>query len=223
MSHFVFMLTKDDRTVESAFEIYRSLASTPLRYVGFKDIGLPFDDLVSLAALMKKDGKQVLLEVVSTSREAEIRSIEAAVTIGVDYLLGGRHADDAVRILKGTDIKYFPFAGATQGHPTRLVGTADEIVEDAKRLSSMPGVHGLDLLAYRFSGDVEQLVARVVQAVEIPVLAAGSIDSNDRVQAMRRCGVWGFTVGSAVFDGEFLGDPVSQQIDNILQLDGVTT
>jgi phosphoribosylformimino-5-aminoimidazole carboxamide ribonucleotide (ProFAR) isomerase len=68
---------------------------------------------------------------------------------------------------------------------------------------------------------VDQLATRVVQAVEIPVLAAGSIDSNERVQAMRRCGVWGFTVGSAVFDGGFLGDPVAQQIDNILQLDGV--
>jgi tryptophan synthase alpha subunit len=221
MSHFVFMLTKDDRTVESAFEIYRRLANTPLRYVGFKDIGLPFEDLMSLAALMRKDGKRVMLEVVSTSREAEIRSIEAAVSMGVDYLLGGRYAEDAVRILKGTDIKYFPFAGATQGHPTRLIGTADDIVEDAKRLAAMPGVHGLDLLAYRFSGDVDQLATRVVQAVEIPVLAAGSIDSNERVQAMRRCGVWGFTVGSAVFDGGFLGDPVAQQIDNILQLDGV--
>ena len=106
----------------------------------------------------------------------------------MDYLLGGRHAEEAVRILKGTDIQYFPFAGRTEGHPTRLVGTIDEIVEDAKRLAALQGVHGLDLLAYRFAGDVEQLAARVVQSVSIPVLVAGSIDSNARVQAMRRCG-----------------------------------
>jgi hypothetical protein len=221
MSHFVFMLTKDDRTVPDAARIYEGLARTPLRYIGFKDIGLPVPELVSLAAAMKRDGKMVMLEVVSTSREAEIRSIEAACEIGVDYLLGGRHAEDAIRILKGTDIQYFPFAGHTEGHPTRLVGTIDEIVEDAKRLAALPGVHGLDLLAYRFAGDVEQLAARVVQSVNVPVLAAGSIASNERVQAMRRCGVWGFTVGSAVFDGDFLREPVPQQVENILQLEGV--
>jgi hypothetical protein len=222
MSHFIFMLTKDDRTVTDAAQVYAGLSRSPLRYVGFKDIGLPLHELKALAGLIRRDGKQVMLEVVSTSREAEIRSIEAAVEIGVDYLLGGRHAEDAVRILKGTKIQYFPFAGRTEGHPTRLLGTIDEIVEDAKRLAGLPGVHGLDLLAYRFAGDVEQLAARVVRSVNVPVLAAGSIDRNERVQAMRRCGVWGFTVGSAVFDGDFLAEPVPQQIENILQLEGVT-
>ena len=222
MSHFVFMLTKDDRTVPDAAKIYASVARTPLRYIGFKDVGLPIDELVSLAAAMRQDGKQVMLEVVSTSREAEIRSVEAACEIGVDYLLGGRHAEEAVRILKGTNIRYFPFAGRTEGHPTRLVGTVDEIVRDAKRLAELQGVHGLDLLAYRFAGEVERLATRVVQSVSIPVLAAGSIDGNERVQAMRRCGVWGFTVGSAVFDGDFLAEPIAQQIENILQLEGVT-
>lgn len=222
MSHFVFMLTKEDRTVPDAAKIYERLARTSLRYIGFKDIGLPVKELVSLAAAMKRDGKQVMLEVVSTSREAEIRSVEAACAIGVDYLLGGRHAEEAVRILKGTNIQYFPFAGQTEGHPTRLVGTIDEIVEDARRLADLPGVHGLDLLAYRFAGDVEQLAARVVQEVSVPVLAAGSIHNNERVQAMQRCGVWGFTVGSAVFDGDFLDDPVKQQIGTILQLEGVS-
>ncbi|WP_418126207.1 4-hydroxythreonine-4-phosphate dehydrogenase [Variovorax sp. 160MFSha2.1] len=222
MSHFVFMLTKEDRTVPDAAKIYADLAHTPLRYIGFKDIGLPVAELVSLATAMKRDGKKVMLEVVSTSREAEMRSVEAAREIGVDYLLGGRNAEEAVRILKGTDIQYFPFTGRTEGHPTRLVGTIDEIVEDAKRLASLPGVHGLDLLAYRFAGDVEQLATRVVQSVKVPVLAAGSIDGNERVQAMRRCGVWGFTVGSAVFDGDFLREPVPQQIENILKLEGVT-
>jgi hypothetical protein len=38
---------------------------------------------------------------------------------------------------------------------------------------------------------------------------------------MRRAGAWAFTVGSAVFDGSFLAEPVPQQIDNILRLEGV--
>ena len=221
MSHFIFMLTKDDRTVTDAARVYASLSRTPLRYVGFKDIGLPLDELKELARLIKSDGKQVMLEVVSTSHEAEMRSVEAAAQIGVDYLLGGRHAEDATRLLQSTGIRYFPFAGHTVGHPPKLAGTIDEIVDDAVRLAALPGVHGLDLLAYRFAGDVEQLTRRVVRAVNVPVIAAGSIDHAERVQAMRQAGVWGFTVGSAVFDGTFLAEPVAQQIDNILRLEGV--
>jgi hypothetical protein len=221
MPHFIFMLTKNDQTVPNAHEVYASIAQSSLRYIGFKDIGLPFEELVTLAKRMKADGKTVMLEVVSESREAEMRSIDAAARIGVDYLLGGRHAQDATSALKGTSIQYFPFAGHTVGHPTQLTGTADEIVEDAKRLAALPGVHGLDLLAYRFKGDVLALTNRVVQAVNLPVIAAGSIDCNTRVQAMRKAGVWGFTVGSAVFEGTFLHDPVRHQIDTILKLEGV--
>ena len=221
MSHFIFMLTKDDRTVSNAVQVYSSLARSPLRYVGFKDIGVPPDELKALARLIKADGKQVMLEVVSTSREAELRSVEAAIAIGVDHLLGGRHAEDATRLLKGSAIRYFPFAGHTVGHPTRLTGSIDEIVDDARRLAALPGVHGLDLLAYRFSGDVEELTRRVVNAVRVPVIAAGSIDSAERVQAVRQAGAWAFTVGSAVFEGSFLRAPVRQQIDNILSFEGV--
>jgi hypothetical protein len=221
LSHFIFMLTKDDRTVTDAAQVYASLSRSPLRYVGFKDIGLPLDELKALAQLIRNDGKQVMLEVVSTSREAEIRSVEAAIEIGVDYLLGGRHAEDALRLLQGTAIRYFPFAGHTVGHPTQLTGSIDDIVDDAVRLAGLPGVHGLDLLAYRFAGEVEELARRVVQAVDVPVIAAGSIDRAERVQAMLQAGVWGFTVGTAVFDGSFLAEPVAQQVDNILRLQGV--
>ncbi len=220
--HFIFMLTNNDQTVSDAHAVYASLAQTSLRYVGFKDIGLPFDELVSLAKAMKRDSKRVMLEVVSTSQEAEIQSIEAAVRIGVDYLLGGRYAEDATRILKGTGIQYFPFAGHTVGHPTQLTGSLEEIVDDAKRLAAMPGVHGLDLLAYRFAGDVPELTRRVVQSVSVPVIAAGSIHDDSRVQAMRGAGAWGFTVGSAVFNGSFIKNPVEQQVKSILELQGVT-
>jgi tryptophan synthase alpha subunit len=222
MAHFIFMLTKNDQTVANAMDVYRSIRDTSVQFVGFKDIGLPFDELIALAREMKRDGKKVMLEVVSSSRESELRSIEAAGKIGVDYLLGGRHAQAAVELLKGTSIQYFPFAGHTVGHPTKLTGTMQEIVDDAKRLASLPGVHGLDLLAYRFAGDVPELTQQVVRAVSKPVIAAGSIDSNARVQAMRKAGAWGFTVGSALFDGIFIDEPIRTQVNTILEFEGVT-
>lgn len=218
MFHFIFMLTQNDKTVSDALDVYRRIRKSNLRYVGFKDIGLPIAELQALNTEMQADGKITMLEVVSATREAEINSIKAGIEIGVNYLLGGRHAADAVALLQGTGIQYFPFAGHTVGHPTKLTGTIEEIVEDAKRLAAIPGVHGLDLLAYRFDGDVPELARRVVDAVNIPVIAAGSIADYARIHAMEQAGMWGFTVGSAVFDGLFPTDTIKAQIDSIVEL-----
>jgi tRNA-dihydrouridine synthase len=100
----------------------------------------------------------------------------------------------------------------------------DEIVDDARRIASMPGVHGLDLLAYRFSGegDPAELTRRVVEAVSAPVIAAGSIDRKARVEAMISANTWGFTVGSALFQNAFVDRRLSAQIDTIFQIEGVT-
>ena len=220
MSHFILMLTKNDCTVANAAAIYDEVRDTQVSYVGFKDIGLPLDEMKALAARIRADGRRMMLEVVSTSREAELRSIRAAVEIGVDYLLGGRHASDALPLLAGTSIRYFPFCGNTVGHPTSLEGTVDEIVADARRLAMMPGVHGLDLLSYRFTGNVEELTQRVVAAVHTPVIAAGSIDRPERARAVCDAGVWGFTVGSALFEGKFAADFFKQQIRSLVRFEG---
>lgn len=221
MSHFILMLTRNDVTVANAMAVYQGLRGSPLQYVGFKDIGLPMAELKALAAAIRKDGRKVLLEVVSAGEAAELASVEAACEIGVDYLLGGRHVEAATRILRGSAIRYFPFAGETVGHPTSLLGSEDDIVADARRLAALPGVHGLDLLAYRYAGDVRALTRRVVAAVDMPVIAAGSINGPERVATMLEAGVWGFTVGSAIFEGAFLTHGVETQVERILSLDGV--
>lgn len=222
MAHFILMLTKDDRTVHNAVAVYEEVRGTTLTHVGFKDIGLPLDAMKVLAARIRADGRRVMLEVVSTSRDAELRSTQAAIEIGVDYLLGGRHVFDALPRLAETPIRYFPFCGNTIGHPTRLEGTIDEIVTDARRLTSMRGVHGLDLLSYRFAGNAEELTRQVVEAVNVPVLAAGSIDRPERVRAVCNAGVWGFTVGSALFEGKFMENLLEQQIRSLVRIDGVS-
>jgi uncharacterized protein related to proFAR isomerase len=132
--------------------------------------------------------------------------------------------DEALRLIHGSTVQYFPFVGHTEGHPTILQGTMDEIVDDARRIASLPGVHGLDLLAYRFAGagDPVELASRVVKAVSVPVIAAGSIDSVARVRTMIGAGVWGFTVGSAIFQGAFIDQCVPAQVDAILQIEGVS-
>lgn len=206
MSRFIFMLTRNDVTVPDARRVFEEIADLPLAYIGFKDLGLPVVELKALARDIRGSGQKIMLEVVSLTREDEARSVRAGLDIGVDFILGGTHSDDAVPILSGSGIGYMPFPGRIVGHPSRLCGAPEEIVESARALAGRDGVSGLDLLAYRFEGDVEPLIASILAAVDCPVVVAGSIASTERVRAVKRLGAWGFTVGSAVFEGAFEGE-----------------
>ena len=218
MTEFIFMLTHSDRTVPNARAVYDEVRHCGLRYVGFKDIGLPVDELKALSAAIRADGREVMLEVVSEAEEDELRSVHAALEIGVDWLLGGTHPDAALEILAGTDVRYCPFPGRVIGHPSLLRGSIEDIAGDAERLTSRPGVHGLDLLAYRYDGDVEALTSAVQERAHGPVIAAGSVDSLERIRALSRIGVWGFTIGGAIFDGRFAGAPsIPAQIEAVLE------
>jgi hypothetical protein len=223
---FIFMLTRNDQTVPDARQVYDTLRDTGLRYVGFKDIGLPPSELRALASEMRADGREVFLEVVSERPEDELRSVHAALEIGVDWLMGGTHADEALAVLDtvgppGTAgrPRYCPFPGRVVGHPSVLEGTVDEICGSAHDLTARPGVQGLDLLAYRWSGDVPALVRAVVGAASGPVIAAGSVDSAERIQALTDAGAWAFTIGGAIFDRKLPAGPsVREQVECALAL-----
>lgn len=218
MPEFILMLTHQDRTVANALTLCHKVRSLGLRYIGFKDIGLPPEQQRLLVDAIHEGGQKAMLEVVSERKEDELRAAIGARELGVDYLLGGTHASEVTDILAGTAIRYFPFPGQVVGHPSQLRGSIEEIVASARQLAALDGVHGLDLLAYRYDGDVEHLTRAVVQAVEVPVIAAGSIDSEQRIRSVSMAGVWGFTIGSALFEGAFLDpiDSLSPQITRIL-------
>lgn len=226
MIEFIFMLTRNDRTVPDARQIYDTLRDTRLRYVGFKDIGLPPADLRDLAAVMRADGREVFLEVVSEREEDELRSVEAALDIGVDWLMGGTHPDEALAILDqvgppGTAgrPRYCPFPGRVVDHPSILEGSIEEICESARALTARSGVDGLDLLAYRWQGDVPRLVDAVVESSSGPVVAAGSVDSAERIEALARAGAWAFTIGGAIFDRRLpAGDTIREQVECALAI-----
>jgi hypothetical protein len=224
MPEFILMLTHHDQTVDNALTVCQHVRTLGLRYIGFKDIGLSYEEQKLLVKAIHEGGQEAMLEVVSEREEDELRAAEGACDLGIDYLLGGTHASEVVNILAGTPIRYYPFPGRIIGHPSQLRGSIQEIVTSAQELSALDGVSGLDLLAYRYDGDAESLTRAVVQAVSIPVIAAGSIDSEQKIQSVTRAGVWGFTVGSALFEGSFL-DPaffLSSQITRILALTQTT-
>jgi len=215
---FIFMLTHHDATVAHALDVYDEIRDLPLRYVGFKDVGQPTSTLKELARRIHADGREAMIEVVSERAEDELRSISAATEVGVDWVLGGTHVDEALDVLNGSGLRYCPFPGRVVGHPSILEGTIGEIAGSAADLTSHNSVAGLDLLAYRYAGDVEALVASVVSAVEKPVIAAGSVDSVERIDALRKLGVWAFTVGGAVFEAAFPAEANNRaQVEAILK------
>ena len=218
--NFVFMLTHNDSTVPDAAKVYDSLRGTALHYVGFKDIGATPDELAVVAEKAHADGLEVMLEVVSISRESEIASLEVGCAIGVDWILGGTHADDGVRLLAGSAIKYCPFPGRIDGHPSVLLGSIAEISQDARDLSALDGVYGLDLLAYRSPDqDPIALTHDVVVASVGPVVVAGSIATPEQIRLVAAAGAWGFTIGGAIFEGRLPGAPdLAGQITEVLNI-----
>jgi 4-hydroxythreonine-4-phosphate dehydrogenase len=213
---FIFMLTRDDKTLADARDVYASIADSGVQHVGCKDVGLPREALQGLMSDIKANGHTTHLEVVSESEEATLASARAAAEIAPDYLIGGTLIEPVQEILAGTGIKFFPYVGQIVGHPCLLRGSIAEIAEHARRAEAL-GVDGINLLAYRYDGDVNALVEAVGQATSLPVIAAGSIDSSERIRALENRGVWAFTIGTAALDGVLLpGEPLEAQLRHAL-------
>ena len=103
-----------------------------------------------------------------------------------------------------------------------LSGAIDEIAADAARLTAIDGVHGVDLLAYRHAtADVGALTRAVADAVDGPVIAAGSVATIEQIGVLEEAGAWGFTIGSAIFEERLPGGPsVAGQVRAVLAAAG---
>jgi hypothetical protein len=202
---FILMLTYNDTTVKDALDIFRECKETPVTHWGFKDVGLPPEEMKALVREMKEAGKTTYLEVVSLSEEEGLRGAKLAVEAGFDILMGTVFFVSIMDYLKDKSIKYYPFPGHIFGHPSIMDGTIEEVVAHARFLESK-GVLGMDLLSYRYIGDARQLLREVVKATTVPIVSAGSIDSYTRMAEVWQAGAWGFTIGSALFDKKFVPD-----------------
>jgi len=201
----IVMLTHYDQTVPDALTLFEQMQGYPITHWGFKDIGLSPGDMQKVVTSMQNAGKTTYLEVVSLSEEEGLRGARLAVDLGFDILMGTVFFPSIGEYLKDKPIKYYPFPGQIRGHPSILDGTIDQIVAHATQLESQ-GAHGLDLLTYRYTGDASDLLNKVVQATSIPVVSAGSIASFERIHEVWDSGAWGFTIGSAFFEKQFLPD-----------------
>jgi hypothetical protein len=209
----IVMLTHHDQTVPEAISLFEKLRDSPVTHWGFKDVGLPHDQMRTLVQRMKEAGKTTFLEVVSLSEEEGLVGARLAVEAGFDILMGTVYFDSIQDYLKGKAVQYYPFPGHVYSHPSILGGAIEEIVDHARMLERR-GVDGMDLLAYRYTGDATRLLQEVVRATRVPIVCAGSIASFERIAEVRDAGAWGFTIGSAFFEKKFV--PAGTFRDNVM-------
>lgn len=202
----ILMFTLNDMTVPDAIDYFEQIKDLPVDYFGYKEIGLEPEKMKVLNDKIHKAGFQSFLEVVEYEEEAILGPAQMAVDMGFDYLMGTIYFPSIWSIID-KKIKYFPFCGKIYGRPSNLDGTIEEIAEDAKRIGA-EGADGFDLLAYRYvdPAKVDELVKTVKNALKVPIVSAGSINSLERVDKTIEQGVWGFTIGGALFEKKFVPD-----------------
>jgi hypothetical protein len=215
---FIFMLTRDDRTIEDCLDLMDLIRPVGLKHVGFKDVGVPPGVLKSLTRAIHASGATSYMEVVSTTPEACLASARVARDLGVNRLLGGTQVDEIIDLLKGSGTEYYPFPGRPVGHPTKLGGTPSEVQAQCQNFVSR-GCAGCDILAYRATeADPIDLVkaARRGLGPDKYLIVAGAVTSAQRIRAVEAAGADAFTIGTAVFNGSYSptkGSIVSQLRD----------
>jgi hypothetical protein len=207
------MLTHHDKTVSDALELFERTKDYPIMHWGFKDVGLSPEEMQKVVTGMKDAGKTTFLAVVSLSEEEGLRGARLAVELGFDILMGTVFYPSIGDYLRDKPVRYYPFPGHVHSHPSILDGEIDAIVTHARELEAY-GMHGLDLLTYRYNGEASRLLKQVVEATKIPVVSAGSIASFERINEVWDAGAWGFTIGSAFFDKQFV--PEGSFEENVL-------
>lgn len=209
----IVMLTKDDHTVENAYEIFESCKNAKNKMWGFKEKPLSEDEMKRLFDYMKSCGKTTFLEVVEYTEKEGLEGAEIAAKCGCDILMGTVFFDSINEFCKERGMKYMPFVGDVTERPSILNGSIDSMIKEAKEYIEK-GVYGFDLLGYRYTGDAYELNSRFVNEVKAPVCIAGSVDSYKRLDEIKEISPWTFTIGSAFFDNNFNGS-FEEQINKV--------
>lgn len=201
----IIMLTNNDVTVSDAEKIFESCKDLPAKKWGFKDVGLPKEKMIALAKAMKDAGKETYIEVVTYTEEGCLEGAKLAYECGFDYLTGTLPFDSVFQYAKEHGLKYSPFCGEVGGSPVVLTGTVEEVVDSAKECIRK-GASGVDLTSYRYvDGDPVELTKAVADAIGgDKVCIAGSIGNVERMDAMKEAGVAEYTMGSALFNSNFV-------------------
>lgn len=209
----IVMLTHNDCTVENAYKVFEQCKNSKAQYWGFKEKPLPLDKMKELYSYMKSCGKTTFLEVVEYTEPECLEGAKMAVECGCDILLGTLFFDSVNDYCKKHNLKYMPFVGTVTGRPSVLEGSVDDMIKEANSYLKK-GVYGFDLLGYRYTGDAVELNKKFVSQVNAPVCLAGSVNSYQRLDEVKKTSPWTFTIGSAFFENKFDGN-FNEQINKV--------
>lgn len=209
----IVMLTHHDRTVANAYEVFDRCKNTEAEFWGFKEVGLPLQEMKRLYSHMHACGKTTVLEVVAYEEDECLQGARMAVECDVDILLGTRFFDSVNEFCASHNLAYLPFVGAISGRPSVLEGSAEDMIEEAL-VCLEKGACGIDLLGYRYVGDAVALNRQFVAQVGVPVCLAGSVNSYQRLDEVKEANPWAFTIGGAFFERKF-GATFEEQIDAV--------
>ncbi|MBO7463068.1 MAG: methyltransferase domain-containing protein [Bacteroidales bacterium] len=216
----IVMLTHNDFTVMDAAEIFERCKDSRAKCWGFKEHPLPLPQMKELYSRMKSCGKTTFLEVVAYTEEEGLHGAQMAAECGCDILMGTCFHDSINDYCKNHNLKYMPFVGQIVGRPSILSGSIEDMIAEARKYVGK-GAFGIDLLAYRYTGDAVELSRKLINSINAPVCLAGSIDSYKRLQEVKELSPWTFTIGSAFFEKKF-GEAFSTQIDRVCDyMDGI--
>ena len=210
----IVMLTHHDVTVKNAKQVFEECKNSKAKFWGFKEVGIPLEEMKELYAEMKACGKTTFLEVVAYTEEECMEGARMAVACGVDILMGTMFFDSINEYAKKNHLKYMPFVGKITGRPSVLEGTIEGMIDEANACINK-GAYGIDLLGYRYTGDPVELNKKFVAKVQGPVCLAGSVDSYKRLDEVKDATSWTFTIGSAFFENKFDGT-FAEQIDKVI-------
>lgn len=208
-TELIVMLTWHDVTVKNAREIFLGAKDAPARYWGFKDVGLPMEEMKELAACMKENGKTTFMECLAHTKEDTAKGIETALACGFDVLLGAHYFPETEKTALSYGLKHLPFIGKRENH--MLHGAVEDIAAEAAYICEQ-GVYGINLSGYRYEdGDPKELIRAVNKAIDRPLSIAGSVNTWEQIDFLKANGVRAFTIGGAFFEKKF-GDTFADQI-----------
>lgn len=209
------MLTYNDRTVENAYEIFEQCKDNKVQYWGFKDKGIPLEEMKRLYSYMKDCGKTTVLEVIAYSEDECMNGAKMAAECGCDILMGTLFYDSVNDFCKANSFKYMPFVGKVKNIPSILDGVVEDMINEANSYLKK-GVYGFDLLGYRYTGNTNKLIQEFVEKVNAPICIAGSINSFARLDDIKNTKAWAFTIGGAFFENKFDGS-FDEQVCKVYQ------
>jgi hypothetical protein len=213
-SKLIVMLTKNDLTVKNARDIFEECKDSKATMWGFKEAGLPLAKMKLLFNYMKSLKKETFLEVVAYSEEEGLLGAKMAKECHCDYLIGTNYFDSINKYCQKNNIKYMPYVGIVNERPSILSGDISDMIKEANNYLSK-GVYGVNLLGYRYNKNQDKLIKQLILNFNGKVCLAGSIDSYERLNTIKKYNPWAFTIGSAFFDNKFDGTFL-EQVDKVI-------